>query len=40
VDNFYPFVLGGREPVHENFRLSIMVVFPQPFAPTIIVSGE
>mmetsp|Transcript_34041 Transcript_34041/g.75023 ORF Transcript_34041/g.75023 Transcript_34041/m.75023 type:complete len:468 (-) Transcript_34041:161-1564(-) len=31
---------GGSAPVQANLRLSMMVVFPHPFAPTIIVSGE
>ena len=30
---------GGKLPVHAYLRHSMMVVFPQPLAPTIIVRG-
>jgi hypothetical protein len=31
---------GGVSPVSAYFRLSMIVVLPQPFLPTINVSGE
>jgi hypothetical protein len=32
--------VGGRAPVQAYFKDSMMLVFPQPLAPTIIVNGE
>ena len=31
---------GGKAPVVPNFKHSMTVVFPQPFAPTIMVRGD
>ena len=39
MNDFPPFVWGGKLPLVIVRRHSIIVVFPAPFGPRIIVSG-